>query len=75
MKTTKAKIYTNLILTINDKKKVVYSFISNNDGTRGFRFNVVLSPRIFLRVLYHRTDYPPTNFSILPIDTQVRIFC
>ena len=41
MKTTKAKIYSNLIITFNDKKRVVYSFISNNDGTRGFRFNVL----------------------------------
>ena len=49
MKTTKAKIYTNLILTINDKKKVVYSFISNNDGTRGFRFNI-LGLKGFLRL-------------------------
>ena len=41
MKTTKAKIFSNLIITVNDKKRVVYSFISNNDGTRGFRFNVL----------------------------------
>ena len=41
MKNTKAKIYSNLIITFNDKKRVVYSFISNNDGTRGFRFNVL----------------------------------
>ena len=41
MKTTKAKIFANLIITLNDKKKVIYSFISNNDGTRGFRFNVL----------------------------------
>jgi len=41
MKTTKAKIFANLILTINGNKKVVYSFISNNDGTKGFRFNVL----------------------------------
>ena len=41
MKNTKAKIYANLIVTINGNKKVVYSFISNNDGTRGFRFNVL----------------------------------
>jgi hypothetical protein len=41
MKITKAKIYSNLIITFNDKKRVVYSFISNNDGTRGFRFNVL----------------------------------
>ena len=41
MKTTKAKIFANLIITLNDKKRVVYSFISNNDGTRGFRFNVL----------------------------------
>ena len=41
MKTTKAKIIANLIITLNDKKRVVYSFISNNDGTRGFRFNVL----------------------------------
>ena len=41
MKTTKAKIFANLILTINGNKKVVYSFISNNDNTRGFRFNVL----------------------------------
>ena len=41
MKTTKAKIFANLIYTINGNKKVVYSFISNNDNTRGFRFNVL----------------------------------
>ncbi len=41
MKNTNATIYANLILTINGNKKVVYSFISNNDGTRGFRFNVL----------------------------------
>ena len=41
MKNTKAKIYTNLVIIFNDKKRVVYSFISNNDGTRGFRFNVL----------------------------------
>ena len=28
MKNTKAKIYANLIITINGNKKVVYSFIS-----------------------------------------------
>tara|TARA_R100001510_G_C7482738_1_gene94025 strand:- start:112 stop:498 length:387 start_codon:yes stop_codon:yes gene_type:complete len=41
MKNTKAKIFSNLIITFNDKKRVVYSFISNNDGTNGFRFNVL----------------------------------
>ena len=41
MKTTKAKILANLIITLNGRKYVVYSFISNNDGTRGFRFNIL----------------------------------
>ena len=41
MKTTKAKIFVNLVITLNDRKYVIYSFISNNDGTRGFRFNIL----------------------------------
>jgi len=41
MKTTKAKILANLVITLNDRKYLVYSFISNNDGTRGFRFNIL----------------------------------
>ena len=41
MKTTKAKILANLAITLNDRKFVIYSFISNNDGTRGFRFNIL----------------------------------
>ena len=41
MKNTKAKIYANLVITLNDRKYVIYSFISNNDGTRGFRFNIL----------------------------------
>ena len=41
MKTTKAKILANLVITLNDRKFVIYSFISNNDGTRGFRFNIL----------------------------------
>jgi len=49
MKNTKAKIYANLIITINGNKKVVYSFISNNDGTRGFRFNILNLVKGFAR--------------------------
>lgn len=41
MKNTKAKIYSNLVIILNNKKYIVYSFICNNDGTRGFRFNIL----------------------------------
>ena len=41
MKNTNAKIIANFILILNGSKKVVYSIITNNDGTRGFRFNVL----------------------------------
>jgi len=58
MKTTKAKIFANLILTINGNKKVVYSFISNNDGTRGFRFNILNLVKGFTRF---RRDWKKAN--------------
>lgn len=58
MKNTKAKIYANLIITINGNKKVVYSFISNNDGTRGFRFNVLNLVKGFARF---RRDWKSAN--------------
>ena len=36
-------MYDTLTLWVkdNDKKYIVYSFICNNDGTRGFRFNIL----------------------------------
>ena len=60
MKTTKAKIYSNLIITFNDKKRVVYSFISNNDGTHGFRFNV-LGLKGFTRFRKNWKRHQPVN--------------
>ena len=60
MKTTKAKIYANLIITINGNKKVVYSFISNNDNTRGFRFNV-LGLKGFTRFRKNWKRHQPVN--------------
>ena len=60
MKNTKAKIYTNLVIIFNDKKRVVYSFISNNDNTRGFRFNV-LGLKGFTRFRKNWKRHQPVN--------------
>ena len=61
MKNTKATIYANLIVTINGNKKVVYSFISNNDGTRGFRFNILNLVKGFTRFRRNWKKANPVN--------------
>jgi len=58
MKNTKAKILANLVITLNDRKYVIYSFISNNDGTRGFRFNILNLLKGFTRF---RRDWKKVN--------------
>ena len=61
MKNTKAKILANLVITLNDRKYVIYSFISNNDGTRGFRFNILNLLKGFTRFRRDWKKFNPVN--------------